>query len=327
MMGLSTMTETIPHSESRPSGVLIVDTFAEAFPMTATRVIVTTDTPAWAMVAGQTMTGYATSVIACDAEAGIERVLTPDETPDGRPGISVLLFAFSRDGLEKALANRVGQCVMTCATTACYNGLPIGEKTVSVGGKLRYFGDGWQISKRIGGRRYWRIPVMDGEFLCEETFGTVKGVAGGNIILMGTDPAATLVAAESAVSAMRACPDVILPFPGGIARSGSKVGSKYKSLKASTNTAFAPTLRGVVATEMPPEVRCAYEIVIDGLTLEAVERATAAGLNAARQHANKLVAISAGNYGGKLGPFHIRLHDVLERYASRGNSASVRPRT
>jgi formylmethanofuran--tetrahydromethanopterin N-formyltransferase len=314
MMGLSTMTEATPHSESRPSDVLVVDTFAEAFPMTAARAIVTTDTPAWALFAGQTMTGYATSVIACDAEAGIERVLTPDETPDGRPGISVLVFAFSRDGLEKALANRVGQCVMTCPTTACYNGLPLGEKSISVGGKLRYFGDGWQISKWIGGRRYWRLPVMDGEFLCEETFGTVKGVAGGNIILLGTDPAATLMAAESSAAAMRRCPDVILPFPGGIARSGSKVGSKYKKLRASTNTAFAPTLRGVVPTEMPALARCAYEIVIDGLTLEAVERTTAAGLHAALRHEKGLVEVTAGNYGGKLGPYHIRLHDVVKRY-------------
>ncbi|HKI39763.1 MAG TPA: hypothetical protein VKA66_05040, partial [Mycobacterium sp.] len=210
------------------------------------------------------------------------------------------------------------QCVMTCPTTACYNGLPLGEKTISVGGKLRYFGDGWQISKRLGGRRYWRIPVMDGEFLCEETFGTVKGVAGGNIILMGTEPAATLVAAESAVAAMRRCPDVILPFPGGMARSGSKVGSKYKALRASTNTAYAPTLRGVVATAMPPEVRCAYEVVIDGLTLEAVERATAAGLRAAQRHEESIALVTSGNYGGKLGPFHIRLHDVLNRYAEPG---------
>jgi formylmethanofuran--tetrahydromethanopterin N-formyltransferase len=228
--------------------------------------------------------------------------------------VSVLVFAFSREALEKALANRVGQCVMTCATTACYNGLPVGEKPLSVGGKLRYFGDGWQISKRIAGRRYWRVPVMDGEFLCEETFGTVKGVAGGNIILMGKDPAGTLAAAESAVAAIRCCPDVVLPFPGGIARSGSKVGSKYKSLRASTNTAFAPTLRGVVPTEIPPLARCAYEIVIDGLTLEAVERATAAGLRTARQHGDSVVAITAGNYGGTLGRFHIRLRDVLERF-------------
>jgi len=286
--------------------------------MTAARLIVTADTPPWAAVAGQTTTGYATSVIACDAEAGVERTLSPAETPDGRPGISMLVFAFSRDGLEKAIANRVGQCVMTCPTTACYNGLPLGEKTISVGGKLRYFGDGWQISKRIGGRRYWRIPVMDGEFLCEETFGTVKGVAGGNIILMGTEPAATLVAAESAVAAMRRCPDVILPFPGGMARSGSKVGSKYKALRASTNTAYAPTLRGVVEIEMPPEARCAYEVVIDGLTLEAVERATAAGLRAAQRHEESIALVTSGNYGGKLGPFHIRLHDVLNRYAEPG---------
>jgi formylmethanofuran--tetrahydromethanopterin N-formyltransferase len=311
------MMKTIPGTSARGPlevSVSVVDTFAEAFPMTAARVVVTTDTAHWAAVAGQTMTGYATSVIGCDAESGVERVLTADETPDGRPGVSVLLFAFSRDALEKALVNRVGQCVMTCPTTACYNGLPLGDKTITVGGKLRYFGDGWQISKLIGGRRYWRIPVMDGEFLCEETFGTVKGVAGGNIILMGIDPGATLVAAESAAVAMRRCPDIILPFPGGIARSGSKVGSKYKKLRASTNTAFAPTLRGVVPTEMPAEARCAYEIVIDGLTLEAVEQATAAGLHTAIKHEQNLVAISAGNYGGKLGPFHLRLHDVLARY-------------
>ncbi len=308
------MTRTEGSLEPRTRDLTIVDTFAEAFPMTAARLIVTTETAAWAAIAGQTMTGYATSVIGCDAEAGIERVLSAEETPDGRPGVSVLIFAFNRDALEKAIVNRVGQCVMTCPTTACYNGLPLGEKTIGVGGKLRYFGDGWQISKRWGGRRYWRIPVMDGEFLCEETFGTTKGVAGGNIILMGIDPGATLAAAESAVMAMRRGTEIILPFPGGIARSGSKVGSKYKTLRASTNTAFTPTLRGVVATELPADVRCSYEIVIDGLTLEAVERATAAGLHAARQHSGSLVAITSGNYGGKLGPFHIRLHDVLQRY-------------
>jgi formylmethanofuran--tetrahydromethanopterin N-formyltransferase len=307
--------ETVADAALRPTSFYLVDTFAEAFPMTAARAIVTTETAAWAAIAGQTITGYATSVIGCDAEAGIERVLAPEETPDGRPGVSVLFFAFSRDALEKAVSNRVGQCVMTCPTTACYNGLPLGEKTISVGARLRYFGDGWQISKWIGGRRYWRIPVVDGEFVCEETFGTVKGVAGGNIILLGADPAATLAAAEAAVVAMRRCRDVILPFPGGIARSGSKVGSKYKKLRASTNTAFAPSLRGVVATEMPPKARCAYEIVIDGLTLEAVERATAAGLHAAKPHEKNLIAITSGNYGGKLGPYHIRLLDVVQRFA------------
>jgi formylmethanofuran--tetrahydromethanopterin N-formyltransferase len=305
------MQESTVQPESPAASAVVIDTFAEAFPMTATRVIVTTDTPAWAATAGETMSGYATSVIACDAEVGVERALSPDETPDGRPGVSLLVFAFSRDALEKAVANRVGQCVMTCPTTACYNGLPIGEKTISVGGRLRYFGDGWQISKRIGGRRYWRIPVMDGEFLCEETFGTVKGVAGGNLIVMGSEPTATLAAAERVVAAMRRVPDVILPFPGGIARSGSKVGSKYKALRASTNTAFAPTMIGQVDTLMPPEARCAYEIVVDGLTLEAVANAMHAGLRAGTGPG--VVQITAGNYGGKLGPHHIRLHDLLAR--------------
>ncbi len=293
--------------------VTIADTFAEAFPMMAARAILTADSASWAEIAGREMSGYATSVIACDAEAGIERALHADETPDGRPGVSVLVFAFSRDALEKALANRVGQCVMTCATTACFNGLPLDGKTVKVGGRLRYFGDGWQISKKLDGRRYWRVPVMDGEFLCEETFGAVKGVAGGNLILSAVDASSALQAAEEAVAAMRTIPDVILPFPGGVVRSGSKVGSKYKALRASSNTAFAPSLRGAVSSEVPPGAHCSYEIVIDGLTLEAVERATAAGIRAIRERPG-LVAISAGNYGGKLGPFHIRLRDVLEKY-------------
>lgn len=292
--------------------VEIEDTFAEAFPMTAARLIITADTPAWAATAAQVVSGYGTSVIACDAEVGVESVLSAEHTIDGRPGVAILAFAFSRDALEKALINRVGQCVMTCPTTACYNGLEPDEKTIKVGARLRYFGDGWQISKRLDGRRFWRIPVMDGEFTCDDIFGTVKGVAGGNLILLGTDRPSTLAATEAAVASMRRCPNVILPFPGGIARSGSKVGSKYKALRASTNTAFAPSLRGLVETALPPEVNCVYEIVIDGLTLESVEKATAVGLRAAARQPG-LVRITAGNYGGKLGPHHIRLLDVLDR--------------
>ena len=309
-----------PGSSSVAPGATVAATFAEAFPMAAARAIVTADSPEWAEVAGRTMSGYASSVIGCDAEAAVERTLGPAETPDGRSGVSVLLFAFSRGALEKAVSNRVGQCVMTCPTTACYNGLPIDDpaKAIQVGGRLRYFGDGWQISKLLAGRRYWRVPVMDGEFTCEATFGTTKGVAGGNLILLGTDPTLALKAAEAAARAMRQVPGVILPFPGGIARSGSKVGSKYKGLAASTNTAFAPTLRGLVPTDLPPEVECGYEIVIDGLTLAAVEQATAVGIRAGARQPG-IVQITAGNYGGKLGPFHIHLHDVLAKWpASEG---------
>src|SRR5947207_13241466 len=214
--------------------VPIDDTFAEAFPMTAARLIVTAETPEWVRIAAREATGYAASVIGCDAEAGVERELPPDQTPDGRPGVSLLLFAFSRDALQKAVVNRVGQCVLTCPTTACYNGLPvIKERAIRVGGNLRFFGDGFQFSKKLEGRRFWRLPVMDGEFLCEDFFGTVKGVAGGNFLLLATDQEAGLAAAEAAVTAIRAVPGVILPFPGGVVRSGSKVGSRSKKLRAS----------------------------------------------------------------------------------------------
>jgi formylmethanofuran--tetrahydromethanopterin N-formyltransferase len=292
------------------NSVPIEDTFAEAFPMTVARLVVTAETPGWARTAGLTATGYAASVIGCDAEAGIERELSPDETPDGRPGAALLFFGFSRDALQKAVVNRVAQGVLTCATTACYNGLT-GDpgKTIRVGGNLRYFGDGWQISKLLDGKRYWRIPTMDGEFLCEDVFGTVKGVAGGNFLIHGASQAAALAAAEAAVAAIRQLPGVILPFPGGVVRSGSKVGSKYKALKASTNEAYCPTLRGAVKSALPDGVNAVYEIVIDGLDLEAVQRATRDGIRAACRPG--VLHISAGNYGGKLGPHHIRLHDLF----------------
>jgi formylmethanofuran--tetrahydromethanopterin N-formyltransferase len=292
------------------NAVPIEDTFAEAFPMTAARLIVTAETAAWAQVAAQETTGYAASVIGCDAEAGVERVLPPEETPDGRPGVSLLLFAFSRDALAKAAVNRVGQCVLTCATTACYNGLPVvKDKAIRIGGTLRFFGDGFQGSKSLDGRRFWRVPVMDGEFVCEDRFGTVKGVAGGNFIILGATRAAALAAAEAAVAAIRAVPGVILPFPGGLVRSGSKVGSRYKALKASTNDAYCPTLRGLVASALPDGVGGVYEIVIDGLDLAAVEQATRVGVTAACRPG--VVRVTAGNYGGTLGPFHLHLHKLL----------------
>ncbi|HLW66546.1 MAG TPA: formylmethanofuran--tetrahydromethanopterin N-formyltransferase [Gemmataceae bacterium] len=290
--------------------VEIEDTFAEAFAMSAVRLLITADTAAWAQTAAQTATGYAASVIGCDAEAGIERELTMDETPDGRPGLSVLFFGFSRDALQKAAVNRVAQCVLTCATTACYNGLPlVKDKNIRIGGQLRFFGDGWQISKKLEGRRFWRVPVMDGEFVCEDEFGTVKGVAGGNFLIIGENAGAALQAAEAAVAAIRKVPGVILPFPGGIVRSGSKVGSRYKKLKASTNDAYCPTLRSQVKSELPEGANAVYEIVIDGIDLPAVEAAMKAGIPAACRRG--VLKITAGNYGGKLGPFHLHLHKLL----------------
>jgi formylmethanofuran--tetrahydromethanopterin N-formyltransferase len=292
------------------NGVPLEDTFAEAFPMTAARLVVTAETPEWARTAAQEASGYAASVIGCDAEAGVERYLSLDETPDGRPGASLLLFAFSRDALQKAVVNRVGQCVLTCATTACYNGLPVvKEKAIRVGGNLRFFGDGWQFSKKLEGRRFWRVPVMDGEFVCEDFFGTVKGVAGGNFLIVGSSQAAALRAAEAAVAAIRQVPGVILPFPGGVVRSGSKVGSRYKKLKASTNDAYCPTLRGAVKTALPAGAGAVYEIVIDGVDLHSVEEATRVGVRAACT--DGVLGITAGNYGGKLGPFHLHLHKLL----------------
>ncbi|HYJ97315.1 MAG TPA: formylmethanofuran--tetrahydromethanopterin N-formyltransferase [Burkholderiaceae bacterium] len=295
------------------NGVKVDDTFAEAFPMKATRLLITAHTLEWARHAAQAATGFATSVIGCGCEAGIEAEVPSDRTPDGRPGIALLLFAMSGKELTKQIERRVGQCVLTCPTTAVYAGIAEGE-AVALGKNLRFFGDGWQISKVIAGVRYWRVPVMDGEFVAQETTAMVKGVGGGNLLLLARDTDSALLAATSAVEAMRRLPNVIMPFPGGVVRSGSKVGSKYASLGASTNDAFCPGLYGLVDSELGTDTRCVLEIVIDGLSEADVAAAMRAGLQAGigLGQARGLLRISAGNYGGRLGPFHFHLHKLLE---------------
>ena len=275
--------------------------------MWGARVIVTAATKQWCQAAAQSMTGFATSVIGCKCEAGIEGFLSPDQTPDRRPGVSILLFAMDKASVGKRLLERIGQCVMTCPTTACFNGLD-GDEIVQVGSLLRYFGDGFQGSKKLAERRFWRIPVMDGEFTVEESFAVQQAVGGGNIIILGTDEKKTLAAAGAATRAMGAIKDIILPFPNGVVRSGSKVGSRYKTLPASTNDAYCPTLKAVTDSSLPADVNCALEIVIDGLTEQAVKQAMAAGIQAAAKPGIR--QITAGNYGGNLGQYKINLHEL-----------------
>lgn len=294
------------------NGVLIEDAFAEAFAMKATRVVVTAHSLEWAYHAATAATGFATSVIGCGCEAGVERELAPGETPDGRPGLALLLFAVSAHELTKQLERRVGQCLLTAPTSAVFAGVEGGEP-LPLGKRLRYFGDGYQTSKLIGGRRYWRIPVMDGDFLIEDTTGMVSGVGGGNFLVLAESQAQALAACEAAVAAMRQMPNVILPFPGGVVRSGSKVGSKYSSLRASTNDAFCPSIRGVAATKLTSEIEAVLEIVIDGLTAADVAAAMRAGIRAVVDlgAARGVRRVSAGDYGGKLGKFHFRLRELM----------------
>ncbi len=294
-------------------GTEIQDTFAEAFRMWFVRLVITAEDDHWLQAGLQEVTGYATSVIACDAEAGVEQLLDPTQTPDGRPGAAALFFGFSKDQVAAAVSTRTGQCLMTCPTLAVFDGLPEVPDRIPLGRHIRFFGDGFQKSKRIGSQRYWRIPVMEGEFLVQDRVGVAKGVGGGNFILQAVDQAAALAAARRAVEAIARVPGVITPFPGGVVRSGSKVGSRYKKLVASTNDAYCPTLAGRVETALHPEANCAYEIVIDGQDEQSVARAMTQGIQAACGPG--VVRISAGNYGGKLGKFHFHLHRLLAEAA------------
>lgn len=294
------------------NSIQIDDTFAEAFNMRGTRIIITAQNLKWAYHAANAMTGFATSVIGCGVEAGIERELTTEETPDGRPGVSILMFAMGSKVLMQQLETRMGQCILTCPTAAAFSGIESEDK-ISLGKHLRYFGDGFQTSKLIDGKRYWRIPVMDGEFLTEETTGMVRAIGGGNFLILATSQPAALAAAEVAIEAMKKVPNVIMPFPGGVVRSGSKVGSKYKTMFASTNDAFCPTLKGATNTELSPEIESVMEIVIDGLTFEDIALSMKAGIEAICDlgAGSGVKRISAGNYGGKLGPHLFKLHDIL----------------
>lgn len=287
----------------------IEDTFAEAFRMRYVRLIVTAADDYWVGIGVADFCGYSTSIIGCDAEAGLECPLPTSKTPDGRPGAAMLAFGFSTERLAEAIPKRTGQCLMTCATTAVFDGLPEAEESVPLGKHLRFFGDGFQKSKVIAGRRYWRIPVMDGEFLVEERLGVGKGVAGGNIILQAVDAATGLAAARRAAEAIARLPGVIAPFPGGVVRAGSKVGSQYKKLVASTNDAYCPTARGRTESRLHPEAHCAYELVIDGVDEQAVGAAMAAAVRAAAGPG--VLQIGAGNYGGRLGKFHFHLRQLL----------------
>lgn len=291
------------------NGITLDDTFAEAFTMKATRLIVTAHNATWAEHAGRAFTGFATSVIACGCEASIEKTLDGEDTPDGRPGVAILVFSMSGKELARQVERRVGQCVLTCPTTAVYAGLADGEP-IPLGANLRFFGDGWQIAKQFDDTRYWRVPVMDGEFVCEETTRVVKGVGGGNLLLLARDIDAALRAAEAVVAAIRQVPNVIMPFPGGVVRSGSKVGSKYAALPASTNHAFCPGLTPLIESRLDTATHCVMEVVIDGLSDADVASAMRAGIDAAVAGGVRsgLLRVSAGNYGGKLGPFHFHLH-------------------
>lgn len=295
------------------AATLIVDSFAEAFSMKYTRLIVTAIDSNWLDVAAHEFCGYGTSVIGCDAEVGVELVLGTDVTPDGREGLAILAFGFSDQSLGEAVVNRVGQCLMTCPTTAVFDGKPGSENNISLGKHLRYFGDGYQKSKLLGDRRFWRIPVMDGEFIVEQQLGVGNGIAGGNFLIQSVDQTSGLAAACRAIEAIESIPGVVTPFPAGVVRSGSKVGSRYKALRASTSDEYCPTLRGQVETKIINDANCVYEIVIDGIDYDSVARATTVGIIGAigKGRSDGVVAIDAGNYGGELGKHHFKLHELL----------------
>ena len=293
------------------NGVAIDDTYAEAFPTWVSRVIITAVTEEWAYKAAVEATGYATSAIGCPCEAGIEMFLSGQETPDGRPGVAVL-FCASKKKMKEVLLERIGECILTAPTTAVFDGLPGAEERVKTA--IHFFGDGYEEKREIGERKVWAIPIMGGWYIGEEDLGMVKGVAGGNFFVMGENQVAALMGAQAAVDAIAALVGVITPFPGGIVSSGSKVGTKaYEKygFAATTNEKYCPAIKDRVEdSEVPGGVKAIYEIVIDGIDEDSVKQAMAEGIQAATTVPG-VVRISAGNFGGSLGPYKFNLKDIL----------------
>jgi formylmethanofuran--tetrahydromethanopterin N-formyltransferase len=291
----------------------IEDTFAEAFDIWVSRILITAENEKWALEAANSAIGFATSIIFCPAEAGIEKIVTAKETPDNRQGVIIQICHPSKKKLEEQVLERVTQCILTCPTTAVFNVLTGGELVFDTGKKTKFFGDGFETKGELAGRTIWHVPVMEGDFVIEENLAAKKGVGGGNMLIFGKTAEAALEAAEAAIKAIHKVDGVITPFPGGICRSGSKVGSlKYsKFLKASTNHPFCPTLRGKTPDfKLPDDVQSVFEIVMDGLTLESIKSATAAGIKAAA-NVNGVKRITAANYGGTLGPHKVYLKEIL----------------
>ncbi len=297
----------------RTHSVEVQNTFAEMFPMWASRILITADNEKWALAAATATTGFAASIIMSPAEAGMEGVVPPEKTPDGRVGALIQIYHRTRRELKTQMGLRIGQCIMTCPTTASFDALPEAKRRLKVGRSLRLFGDGFQKRDAVAGRKVWRIPVMEGEFIVEDSFGAMRAFAGGNFLILAESHKAGLQAAEAAVEAIsKKTRGVIMPFPGGVCRSGSKSGSLKYKLIASTNHPFCPQLKKIVSdSQVPENVNSIYEIVINGLNSSVVEKAMGEGLKAAAKVPG-VVRISAGNYGGKLGPFRAYLKEVLQ---------------
>jgi formylmethanofuran--tetrahydromethanopterin N-formyltransferase len=292
--------------------VTIEDTFAEMFPMWAGRILITAANEKWALIAARTASGFASSIIMSPAESSVETLVSPEETPDGRPGAIIQIYQSSRGELKHQMSLRIGQCIMTCPTTAAFDALPKAKRRVQIGRSLRLFGDGFQKSGEVAGRKVWRIPVMEGEFIVEDDFGIMKAVASGNMLILAKDWESALKAAENAKEAIsKNVRGVIMPFPGGLCRAGSKVGSLNYKLPASTSHQYCPTIKKLVPdTKLTDDVNSVYEIVINGLNQRVVKTAMGVGINAAIKVPGVL-KITAGNYGGKLGPFKGVLKEVL----------------
>jgi formylmethanofuran--tetrahydromethanopterin N-formyltransferase len=292
--------------------VTIEDTFAEMFPMWAGRIMITAANEKWALIAARTASGFASSIIMSPAESSVECLVSPEETPDGRPGAIIQIYQSSRGALKHQMSLRIGQCVMTCPTTAAFDALPKAKRRVKIGRSLRLFGDGFQKGDKVNGRKVWRIPVMEGEFIVEDDFGIMKAVASGNMLILAKNWEAALKAAEDAKEAIsKNVRGAIMPFPGGLCRAGSKVGSLKYKLPASTNHQYCPTLKKLVPdSKLSDDINSVYEIVINGLNQKVVKKAMGVGIRAAIKVPG-VVKITAGNYGGKLGPFKGVLKEVL----------------
>jgi formylmethanofuran--tetrahydromethanopterin N-formyltransferase len=296
----------------------IEDTYAEAFTGIFCRLIVTADDAQTLRSAAEDSTATP-SVVIGRVEGGIEKWLSEKETPDQRKG-AILQFwggidrkASLADSLKKfetELSYRIRQDILVKPFTAVFDALPNAEGKLDVMTRVGHCGDGYEWIEKRHGREVIVVPIMVPDFIIERYLGYAHGVMGANFWVMCKTKMALKKAGEKALEAIHKVNGVVTPFD--VCSAGSKPETRFPWIGPTTNHPYCPSLKQRLGkVSMVPEgVRYIPEIVINGISMEAVKDAMKAGIEVVLT-VDGVVRISAGNYGGKLGEFKIYLRELF----------------
>lgn len=296
----------------------IEDTYAEAFTGIYCRVIVTADDGETLRKAAEDSTATP-SVVIGRTEGGVEKYLSENETPDKRKGALLQFwgeinpkksFPESLKKFETELSYRIRQDILVKPFTAVFDALQNAEGKLDMMERVGHCGDGYEWVEKLHGREVIVVPLMVPNFIIERYLGYGRGVMGGNFWVMCKTKQALKDAGEKALAAIHHVHGVVTPF--NICSAGSKPETRYPKIGPTTNHLYCPSLKVCLGKEskVPEGVGYIAEIVFDGVSLDAVKEATKAGITSVLG-VDGVVRVSAGNYGGTLGKYKIKLKELF----------------